>query len=44
MCDTLKITYEELMRQPDWWVDKMMLWHKQRTLAEEHKSKLPPGK
>jgi hypothetical protein len=40
----LKITYEELMRQPDWWVDKMLLWQKQRTLADEHRRKISGGK
>lgn len=35
LCDLLQITYTELSKQPADWVEKMILWHTQKTKAEE---------
>jgi len=39
LCDTLGISYTTLVEQPDWFIDRMLLWLEQKQKAEESKSK-----
>jgi hypothetical protein len=33
-------TYTELARQPDWFIERKILWEKQKILADEHNRKV----
>lgn len=34
LCQLLHLPYTVLIAQPDWWVERMVLWHDQKTKAE----------
>jgi hypothetical protein len=35
LCNLLGITYAELQEQPDFYIEKAILWHKQKAIAEK---------
>jgi len=34
------MSYTELEMQPDWWIERMLIWLKQKGKAAEHKQKV----
>jgi len=44
ICDILKITYTELMKQPAEWVEKMIVYYRQKSISEAHTHKIQQAK
>ncbi len=44
LCDVLKLSYVELSKQPDWWVQEMVDYFEMKGKADNHKQKIQEAK